>query len=160
MPLHGSLPCHGKGACITQWSYEPCHVGPPKIKPVNLKGAQPWISLEGLVLKHQYFAHLMWIDNSFGKAPDAGKDQRQEKRSSEPEMAGWHHRCNEHELVQTLGVGQGQGGLVCCSPGGCKELDMTGWLNNNSSNPGWPHLNLITSAKPQLPNKVIFRGSG
>ena len=29
-PLHGSLPCHGKGTCITQWSYESCHVGPPK----------------------------------------------------------------------------------------------------------------------------------
>jgi len=61
-----------------------------------------------------------------GKVPDAGKDQRQEKRSSEPEMAGRPHRCNEHELVQTLGVGKGQRGLVCCSSGGCKELDTTG----------------------------------
>ena len=29
-PLHGSLPCHGEGACVTQWSYEPCHAGPPE----------------------------------------------------------------------------------------------------------------------------------
>ena len=29
-PLHGSQPCHGKGACITQWSYEPCRIGLPK----------------------------------------------------------------------------------------------------------------------------------
>ena len=41
-------------------------------------------------------------------------------------MAGWHHRCNEHELGQTLGDGEGQGGLACGSPWGCKESDMTG----------------------------------
>ena len=48
------------------------------------------------------------------------------------EMVGWHHRCNGHELWQTLGDGmRGQGGLACCSPLGHKELDMTWWLNNN-----------------------------
>ena len=62
-----------------------------------------------------------------GKAPDAGKDQGQkEKRASEDEMAGRHHRCNEHELGQTLGDGEGQGGLPCCSPWGCEESDSTG----------------------------------
>ena len=40
-------------------------------------------------------------------------------------MAGWHHRCNEHELGQTPGDGEGQG-LVSCSPWGHKESDMTG----------------------------------
>ena len=54
------------------------------------------------------------------------------KRASEDEMAGWHHQCNEHELGQTPGDGEGQGGLMCCSPRGCKESDMTGQLNNNS----------------------------
>ena len=39
---------------------------------------------------------------------------------------------NEHELGQTPGDGEGQGGLVCCSPWGCKESDMIGQLNNNS----------------------------
>ena len=40
-----------------------------------------------------------------GKVPDAGKDQEQkERRASEDEMAGQHHRCNEHELEQTPGV--------------------------------------------------------
>ena len=38
---------------------------------------------------------------------------------------GWHHRLNEHEFEQALGVGDGQGGLVCCSPWGHKELDVT-----------------------------------
>ena len=43
-------------------------------------------------------------------------------------MAGWHHRCNEHELGQTLGDGERQGGLACCSPWDWKESDMTEWL--------------------------------
>ena len=51
--------------------------------------------------------------------------RQKEKRVSEDEMAGWHHRCNGHELGQTSGDGEGQGGLVCCSPWGCKESDTT-----------------------------------
>ena len=46
-------------------------------------------------------------------------------------MAGWHHQCNGHELGQTSGDGEGQGGLVCCSPWVCKELNTSGQLNNN-----------------------------
>jgi len=44
---------------------------------------------------------------------------------TEDEMAGWHHRLNGHELGQTLGDGEAQGGLVCCSSSGCKESDTT-----------------------------------
>ena len=51
---------------------------------------------------------------------------------SEDEKAGWHHRCNEYELRPTSGDSEGQGGLACWSPWGCKELDMTGQLNNNN----------------------------
>ena len=40
-------------------------------------------------------------------------------------MAGWHHRLNGHEFAQTLGDSEGQGSRECCSPWGCKELDMT-----------------------------------
>ena len=40
-------------------------------------------------------------------------------------MVGWHHRVNELELEQAPGVGDGQGGLVCCNPCGCKESDST-----------------------------------
>ena len=46
-------------------------------------------------------------------------------------VCGWHHQCNGHELGQASGDGEGQEGLVCCSPWGRKELDMTGQLNNN-----------------------------
>ena len=68
------------------------------------------------------------------KVPDAGKDWGQkEKRASEDEMTGWHHHSNGHEFGQTLGDGEGQRGLVCCGPGGCKESDMTGWVNNNTA---------------------------
>ena len=48
-------------------------------------------------------------------------------------MAGWLCQCNRHELGQTLGDGEEQGGLACCSPRGHKELDMTGKLNNNNN---------------------------
>ena len=47
-------------------------------------------------------------------------------------MVGWHHRLDGHESEQTLGDGEGQGGLACCSPCGRKESDMTQRLNNNN----------------------------
>ena len=46
-------------------------------------------------------------------------------------MVGCHHQRNGHELEQTPGDGRGQGGLVCCSLWGFKELDMTERLNSN-----------------------------
>ena len=49
---------------------------------------------------------------------------------TEDEMVGWHHRLNGHEFEQTLGVGDGQGGLACCSPRSHKESDTTKQLNN------------------------------
>ena len=44
---------------------------------------------------------------------------------TEDEMVGWHYRLNGHEFKWTLGVGDGQGGLVCCSPWGRNESDTT-----------------------------------
>ena len=51
--------------------------------------------------------------------------RRRRGRTTEDEMVGWHHQLDGHEFEQALGVGDGQGGLACCSPWGCKELDMT-----------------------------------
>ena len=48
-------------------------------------------------------------------------------------MVGWHHRLNEYEFEKTVGDNGGQGTLECCSPRGCKELDMLQRLNNNIS---------------------------
>ena len=47
-------------------------------------------------------------------------------------MVGWHHRLDGHEFEPAPGYGEGQGDLVCCSPWGCKESDMTEQLNNNN----------------------------
>ena len=44
---------------------------------------------------------------------------------TEDEMVGWHHLLDGHEFQQSMGVGARQGNLVCCSPWGCKESDMT-----------------------------------
>ena len=44
---------------------------------------------------------------------------------TEDEMVGQHHQLNGHEFQRALGVGDGWGGLVCCSPWGQKESDMT-----------------------------------
>ena len=54
---------------------------------------------------------------------------------TEDEMVGWHHRLDGHEFEQALGVGDGQGGLECCSPGGHKESDTTERLNGIELNP-------------------------
>ena len=107
-----------------------------EIKPVNLKGDEPWIFTEKTDAEAE--VSVFWSSDVsrqlIGKVLDAGKDWGQkEKWASEDEMAAQHHQCNEHELGQTPGDGEGQGGLVYCSLWGCKEWDMTGWLNNNNN---------------------------
>ena len=51
---------------------------------------------------------------------------------AEDEMVGWHHQLNAHKFGQAPGDGDGQGGLVCCSPWDHKESDMTERLNSNN----------------------------
>ena len=87
-----------------------------------LKDISPQYSLEVLMLKLQYFGHLMRRTDSLEKALMLGKE---EKGMTEDEMVGWHHQLNGHESEQAPGIGDGQGSLVCCSPWGCKELDST-----------------------------------
>ena len=103
-----------------------------EIQPVYPKGNQPWIffgrtdaEVETLILWPPDVKNwLIWKD------PDAGKDWKQEEKGkTEDEMVGWHHRLNGHEFKWTLGVGDGQGGLVCCSPWGRKESDTTEQAN-------------------------------
>ena len=62
---------------------------------------------------------------------------------TEDEIVGWHHQLNGHEFEQVLGVDDGQGGLVSFSPWGCKESDMTEWLN-------WTELNKRRCARQIL----------
>ena len=81
-----------------------------------------------LKLKLQSFGHLMRRTDSLEKTLMLGKTEGG-RRGRQDEMVGWHHRLNGHELEYTPGVGDGQGGLVCCSPWGHKELDTTERLN-------------------------------
>ena len=82
-----------------------------------------------LKLKLQYFGHLMRRVDSLEKTLMLGKIESRKKGMTEDEMVGWHHRLNGHEFEWTPGVGDGQGGLVCCGSWGCKESDTTEQLN-------------------------------
>ena len=73
-----------------------------------------------------------------GKHSDAGKNwSQEEKGTTEEEIIGWHHRFNGYEIEQTLGDGEGQGSLTCCSSWGHEESDTAEWLN-------WTGLNWIS----------------
>ena len=102
-----------------------------EIKPGNPKGNQSWIFIGRT--DAETTAPILWpadVKNWFiGKDPDAGKDWGQEKGATEDEMVGWHHWLIGHEFEQAPGVGEGQGSLVCCSPSGHKESDVTEQLN-------------------------------
>ena len=97
-----------------------------------LKEISPEYSLDGLMLKLklQYFGHLMQRADSLKKTLMRlfGKDWRQGKGTTEDKMVGWLYQLNGHEFEQVMGDGEGQGSLVCHSPWGHKELDMTEWL--------------------------------
>ena len=104
-----------------------------EIKPVNPKGNQLWIFLGRTDTEAE--APIFWLPDAksqlIRKDPDAGKDWRQKKGTTEDDMDGWHCRLNGCEFEQTPGDGEGQGRLVCCSPWGRKESDTTEWLSNN-----------------------------
>ena len=91
---------------------------------------------------------LIWKD------PDAGKDWGQEEKGmTEDEMVGWHHRLNGHGFGWTPGVGDGQGGLACCSSWGHKESDTTEHLNwtEQTRLSDWTELNAL--------NNVVVKGA-
>ena len=69
-----------------------------------LKEINPEYSLEGLMLKLQYFGHLIGRIDLLEKDPDAGKDWGQENKGTQmDEMFEWHHWLNGHEFEKTLG---------------------------------------------------------
>ena len=96
-----------------------------EIQPVNPKDHQSWVFIGRTDAEAETL--ILWPPDAknwlTGKDPDTGKDWRQEKGTTEDEMIGWHHWLNGHEFEQTLGIGDGQGGLACCSPWGRKESD-------------------------------------
>ena len=101
------------------------------IKLVNPKGNQSWIFIGRTDAEAE--TPTLWPPNGknwfIGKDPDAEKNWKQEKGTTEDEMVGWHHWLNEHEFEQTLEDGEGQGSLACCSSWGRKESDTSERLN-------------------------------
>ena len=116
-----------------------------------LKEIGPECSSEGLMLKLklQYFGHLMLRADSLEKTLRLGKIEGRRRRGQEDEIAGWHHRLNGHEFEWTLGVGDGQGGLACCSPWGRKRVGHS-WvaeLSWKEQEVFWePHVWVLTRA--------------
>ena len=103
-----------------------------EIQPVHLKGDQSWVFIGRT--DFEAATPILWPPDAkswlIWKDPDAGKDWGQEEKGiTEDEMVGWHQRLNGHGFGRTLGVGDGQGGLACCSSWGHKESDMTERLN-------------------------------
>ena len=102
-----------------------------EIQPVHSEGDQPWDFFGRNDAKAE--TPIVWPPHAkswlIGKDSDAGRDWGQKKGMTEDEMAGWHHRLDGHEFEWTLGVGDGQGGLVCCDSWGRKESDTTEQLN-------------------------------
>ena len=102
-----------------------------EIQPIHPKGNQSRIFIGRTDVEAE--TPILWPHDTKSRLiredPDTGKDWRQEKGTTEDEMVGWHHRHGGHEFEQALGVGDGEGSLVCCSPWGHQELDMTEQLN-------------------------------
>ena len=103
-----------------------------EIQPVHPKGNQSWIFIGRTDAEVE--PPILWPPDAkkwlLGKGPNAGKHWRQQiKGAIEDEMVGWHHWLDGHKFEHALGVGDGQGGLACCSPWGRKESDTTEWLN-------------------------------
>ena len=103
-----------------------------EIQPVHPKGNQSWIFIWRTGVEAE--TPILWPPDMnnwlIGKDHDAGKDWRQEEKGmTEDETVEWHHKLNGHEFERALGVGDGQGGLACCSPWGRKESDTTEQLS-------------------------------
>ena len=103
------------------------------MRQVNPKGNQSWI----FIWRTDAEAPILWPPDAksqlIRKDPDAEEDWGQEEKGlTKDEMVGWHHWLNGHESEQALGAGEGQGGLACCSPWGCKKSDTTERLNSNN----------------------------
>ena len=103
-----------------------------EIQPVHSEGDLPWVFFGRTDAKTE--TPILWPPHAkswlIGKDSDARRGWGQEEKgTTEDEMAGWHHWLNGRESEWSPGVGDGQGGLVCCDSWDRKESDTTEWLN-------------------------------
>ena len=102
-----------------------------EIQPVHPKGDQSWVFIGRTDVEVE--TPIPWSPDGkcwlIWKDPDSGKDWGQEKGTAEDEVVGWHHRLDGRGFGWTLGVCDGQGGLVCCGSWGRRESDTTVQLN-------------------------------
>ena len=116
-----------------------------EIQPVNPKGNQSWIFIGRTDAEAE--TPVLWPPDAKNwltrQDPDAGKDWRREgKGTTEDEIVGWHHRLDGHEFEHAPGVGDGQGGLVCCSPWGQSQRVGHDWATELSwTSSDWTELN-------------------
>ena len=114
-----------------------------EIQPVHPKEDQSRVLIGRTVVEAE--TPILWPPDVkswlIWKVPDAGKEWGQEEKGrTEDEMVGCYHQLNGHEFGETPGVGDGQGGLACCSSWGRKESDTT-------ERPNWTELNPFVSSK-------------
>ena len=105
-----------------------------EIQPLHPKGNQSWIFIGRTDTEAE--TPILWPPDVknwfFGKDPDARKDWRQEKGTTEDEVVGWYYQLDGHRFGWTPGVGDEQGSLACCSLWGYKELDYKeSWAPKN-----------------------------
>ena len=118
-----------------------------EIQPVHSEGDQPWVFFVRNDAKAE--TPVLWPPHAkswlIGKDPDALRDWGQEEKGTiEDEMAGWHHWLDGCEFEWTPGVGDGQGGLVCCDSRGRKESDTTEQLNWTEDTDGAAAANILS----------------
>ena len=148
-----------------------------EIKPVHPKGNQSWMFIGRTDAEAE--TPILWPPDTknwlIWKDLDAWKDWRQEEKGmTEEEVVGWLHQLNGHEFDQALGVGDGQVGLVGCSPWGRKESDMTerlNWLtspqvglylitNKNSNTNPWGLLKGYTDSDLSMGGQIALEEDG
>ena len=106
-----------------------------EIQPVHSEGDRSWVFFGRNDAKAE--TAILWPPHAkswlIGKDSDAGRDWRQEEKGmTEDEMAAWHHQLYGHESEWTPGVGDGQGGLVCCDSRGPKSWTrLSDWTELN-----------------------------
>ena len=118
-----------------------------EIQPVHSEGDQSWVFYGRNDAKAE--TPVLWPPHVkswlIGKDSDAGRDWRQEEKGmTEDEMAGWHPWLDGRESKWTPGVGDGQGGLECCSSWGQTRLS------------DWNELNWMTLLQKSLSNSIAL----